>query len=133
MELEITIDVDDLDRAVEFYCAGLGLALVERTPDWARVELSGQTFWICPFAAGTYGPTTRDYRRHWTPIHLDFIVDDVDQAVARALAAGGRLDREIRRNEPEPIGCRSDVANLSDPAGNGVDLLQRHKVRAVGE
>ncbi len=40
MKLEITIDVDDLDRAVEFYCEGLGLTLVERDPDWARVELN---------------------------------------------------------------------------------------------
>ena len=126
MDLEITIDVDDLDRAVEFYCRGLGLALVERTPHWARVELGGQTFWLCPLAAGPHGPITRDYRRHWTPVHLDFIVEDLDGAVERALAAGGRLDREIQRNEPEPIGCRSDVANLSDPAGNGVDLLERH-------
>ena len=126
MKLEITIDVDDLERAVEFYCEGLGLALVERTSDWARVELNGQTFWICLFEAGPHGPISRDFRRHWTPVHFDFIVDDVDKAVERALAAGGHLDREIKRNEPEPIGCHSDVANLSDPAGNGVDLLQRH-------
>ncbi len=126
MRLEITIDVDDLERAVEFYCEGLGLSLVERSSDWARVELNGQTFWICRFGAGQHGPISRDFRRHWTPVHLDFIVDDVDKAVERALAAGGRLDGEVRRNELEPIGCRSDVANLSDPAGNGVDLLQRH-------
>ena len=125
MKLEITIDVDDLDRAVEFYCGGLGLTLVERNPDWARVEMNEQTFWLCAFAAGPDGAITRDFGRHWTPIHLDFIVDDVDKAVERALATGGCLDGEIRRNEPEPIGCRSDVANLSDPAGNGVDLLQR--------
>ncbi len=91
MELETTIDVDDLDRAVEFYCGGLGLALVERNPDWARLALDGQTFWLCPFAAGPHGTITRDFRRHWTPIHLDFIVDDVDKAVERALAAGGRV------------------------------------------
>ena len=36
MELEITIDVDNLDRAIEFYCGGLGLTLVERDPDVAR-------------------------------------------------------------------------------------------------
>ncbi len=125
MRLEITIDVDDLERAVEFYCEGLGLSLVERSSDWARVELNGQTFWICLFGPGPHGSVSRDFGRHWTPVHLDLIVDDIDRAVERALAAGGRLDGEIRRNEPEPIGCRSDVANLSDPAGNGVDLLQR--------
>src|SRR5215813_15390994 len=126
MELEITIDVDDVDRAVEFYCTGLGLTLVDRAPNWARAELNGQTFWLCRFEAGTPGNTTRDFQRHWTPVHLDFVVDNVDKAVQRVLAAGGRLDREIKRNEPEPIRCRSDVANFSDPARNGVDLVQRH-------
>ncbi len=125
MKLEITIDVDDLDHAVEFYCRGLGLKLVGRNPDWARAELDGQTFWIYRFAAGPEDTITRDYRRHWTPVHLDFIVSDLDEVLERALAAGGRLDREVRRNEPEPLG-RCDVANLSDPAGNGVDLVERH-------
>lgn len=96
-------------------------------PATIRNEQNGRTFWLCPFAAGPHGTITRDFGRHWTPIHLDFIVDDVDKAVERALAAGGHLDGEIRRMEPEPIGCLSDVANLSDPSGNGVDLLQRHK------
>ncbi len=127
MKLEITIDVDDLDRAVEFYCGGLGLTLVERNPDWAQVELNGQFFWLCPFAPGPHRTITRDFARHWTPIHLDLIVDDLDRAVERALAAGGRLGGKIRRNQVEPIGWRSDIANLSDPAGNGVDLLQRHR------
>ena len=126
MKLEITIDVDNLDRGIEFYCGGLGLTLVERNPICTQAELNGQIFWLCPFAAGPHGSITRDFGRHWTPIHLDFIVDDVDEAVERALAAGGRLDGEIRRNDPDPLGCRSDVANLSDPAGNGVDLIQRH-------
>jgi lactoylglutathione lyase len=127
MKAEITIDVDDLDRAVEFYCGGLGLTLVERSPTWARVELDGQTFWLCAFEAGPHRSITRDFQRHWTPVHLDFVVGDLDEAVERALAAGGRLEGEIRRNELEPLGCRSDIANLSDPAGNGVDLLQRHR------
>jgi catechol 2,3-dioxygenase-like lactoylglutathione lyase family enzyme len=124
VKLEITIDVDDLDRAVGFYCGGLGLELVERTPDWARVRLPGQTFWIYRFDAGPQGPIARDYRRHWTPVHLDFIVSDLDAVLERALAAGGRLDRDVRRGAPEPLG-RCDVANLSDPAGNGVDLVER--------
>jgi predicted enzyme related to lactoylglutathione lyase len=54
-------------------------------------------------------------------VHLDFVVDDLDSVLARAVAAGGRLDRAVARN-PE----KADVANLSDPAGNGVDLVQRH-------
>ena len=121
MRLEICIDVDDVDRAVEFYGRGLGLELVEHHPDWAQAKLGEQTFWIMGVTPGPDGPISRDYRRHWTPIHLDFVVDDIDAAVERALAAGGRLDREITRNPR-----RADLANLSDPAGNGIDLVRRH-------
>ncbi len=124
MKVEITIDVDDLERAVEFYCEGIGLKLIERGKTWARTELEDQTFWICEFVAGQQGGVARDFQRHWTPIHLDFIVKDLDSALARALDAGGRLDRAVRRDDPEPLG-RCDIANLSDPAGNGVDLIKR--------
>ena len=125
MKLEICIDVDDVDRAVEFYGNGLGLDVVERHPDWAQLQLGEQTFWIMKLPAGPAGRVSRDYRRHWTPVHLDLIVEDIDAAVERARAAGGHLEGEIRRHQLEPIG-RHDVANLSDPAGNGVDLVQRH-------
>lgn len=46
-------------------------------------------------------------------------MDDLDEAVKRALKAGGKLDREIQR------GPKSNLANLSDPSGNGIDLIER--------
>ena len=125
MKVEICIDVDDVDRAVEFYGRGLGLSVVEHQSEWAKLEQGEQVFWIMKIAAGGTGPIRRSYQRHWTPVHLDFLVDDLDLAVERALAAGGRLDREIQRHS-EPGGTGADVANLSDPAGNGVDLCRRH-------
>ena len=124
MKVEITIDVDDLELAVKFYCEVIGLKLIERGKTWARTELDDQTFWICEFEAGKKGGIARDFQRHWTPVHLDFIVKNLDSALARALDTGGRLDRAVRRDDPEPLGI-CDVANLSDPAGNGVDLIQR--------
>jgi predicted enzyme related to lactoylglutathione lyase len=127
VKLEVCIDVDDVDRAVAFYGRGLGLEVTEHQPDWAQLKLDEQTFWIMRAAPGSQGPISRDYRRHWTPIHLDFLVDDIDEAVQRALAAGGRLDREITR-DPD----RADLANLSDPAGNGIDLVQRHEQQPHG-
>ena len=124
MKVEITIDVDDLEAAVEFYCEGIGLKLVERGKTWARAELDDQTFWICKFETEQKGSTGRNFQRHWTPIHLDFIVKDLDAALACALDAGGRLDRAVQRDDPEPLG-RCHLANLSDPAGNGIDLIER--------
>ncbi|MGO9450364.1 MAG: VOC family protein [Candidatus Binataceae bacterium] len=66
------------------------------------------------------GSVARDHQRHWTPVHLDFVVDDFDAAVERAVNAGAKLDRPVVRR-PD----RGDMANLSDPSGNGFDLIQR--------
>ena len=122
MKLEICIDVDDVDRAVEFYGRGLGLEIPKHEKEWAKAVLGEQVFWIMKAAPGPSGAISRDYKRHWTPIHLDFHVDDIDAVVKRAVAAGGKLDREIQRN-PDGGG----MANLSDPSGNGIDLVQLAK------
>jgi predicted enzyme related to lactoylglutathione lyase len=117
VEFSICIDVDDVDRAVEFYGRGLGLTVVEHEPDWAQVKLGDQTFWIMKIPAGPQGQISRDYRRHWTPVHLDFTVEDIDEAVKRAVEAGGKLEGEIQH------GPKGGLANLVDPSGNGVDLV----------
>jgi len=60
----------------------------------------------------------RDYRRHWTPVHLDFEVTDISAAVERALSAGAGLEGEV---QSFPWGS---LATLSDPFGHGFCLLQ---------
>ena len=121
MKLEICIDVD-VDRAVEFYGRGLGLEIPQQEKEWAKATLGEQVFWIMKIDSGPSGAITRDYQRHWTPIHLDFHVGDIDTVVKRAVAAGGKLDREIQR---KPEG--GAIANLSDPSGNGIDVVQLAK------
>ena len=50
-------------------------------------------------SAGTSAsdPTSqrRSYQRHWTPVHLDFVVDEIEPAVQRAVLAGARLEQPI--------------------------------------
>jgi hypothetical protein len=60
----------------------------------------------------------RSYARHWTPVHLDFITDDVDALVARAVERGARLDDPTRSH------VWGRIAHLSDPFGHGVCLVQ---------
>ena len=117
MEFSICIDVDDVNRAVEFYGRGVGLTVVEQQPDWAQVKLGDQTFWIMKAPGGVQGSISRDYSRHWTPVHLDFAVEDIDVAVKRAIEAGGTLEGEIQRS------AKGAMANMVDPSGNGVDLI----------
>ena len=121
-ELLVNIDVDDLERAVAFYTAAFGLTVKRRFGD-RGVELGGANAPIFFLAkpAGSVpaaGAAPRDYRRHWTPVHLDFIVDDIEAAHRRVLAAGARAESEI---ETQGYGR---FAQLADPFGNGLCLIQ---------
>jgi catechol 2,3-dioxygenase-like lactoylglutathione lyase family enzyme len=89
-ELLVNVDVPDLARAVAFYRDGLGLTFVRRLFGGTVAELAGTSarFFLLEKAAGTTPAATvatpRDYARHWTPVHLELAVDDVDAAVRRA-------------------------------------------------
>lgn len=123
MEILINIDVDDLDRGVAFYCAAFGLEVGRRFGD-GGVELVGGSSKIYLLrkagggAATEGGQAVRDYRRHWTPVHVDFVVDDVAAAVARAVAAGAVVERPIASYD------WGTIAGLADPFGHGVCVLQ---------
>jgi catechol 2,3-dioxygenase-like lactoylglutathione lyase family enzyme len=124
MEIRVCIDVDDMERAVAFYTQGLGLRLGRRLDDdW--VELLGATspLDLLRNAAGTpplgdSHPQRRDYGRHWTPVHLDFVVTDIDAAAARLVAHGARLEQPIQDRR------WGRMASLADPFGHGLDLLE---------
>lgn len=123
MELLANIDVDDLARAEAFYCGGLGLTVRRRFGSFG-VELSGASSPVfllvkAPDTQPAPAPASRrSYRRHWTPVHLDFLVADVDAAASRALAAGAQLEGEIRTHR------WGRIAHLADPFGHGICLVQ---------
>ena len=124
MRLIVSIDVDDLNRGVAFYADGLGFVEQRRILHDAAAELlAGKTLvYLHAKPAGTMpfpgSLDARSYTRHWTPIHLDLVVPDVEAAVARAEAAGATVERPVR-NE----GSWRE-AQLSDPFGNGFCLLE---------
>jgi predicted enzyme related to lactoylglutathione lyase len=119
----VNIDVPDLERAIEFYGAALGLALVRKL-DGDVAELGGATgrLFLLQKADGTLaakrGAARRGYGRHWTPVHVDFVVDDVDAAAERAVRAGA-----VRESERvEWLGSR--CITLSDPFGHGFCVIE---------
>lgn len=124
MQLLVNVDVDDIERAIEFYRAAFGLHLGRRLFGGSVAEMLGASSMIYLLAkpAGTLpsrqASSARDYHRHWTPVHLDFEVVDIDAAVERAVAAGARLE-----NEPRLFNWGL-LAMLSDPFGHGFCLLQ---------
>jgi predicted enzyme related to lactoylglutathione lyase len=122
-QLLVNIDVDDLDRGAHFYIEGLGLRAGRRFGR-AALELLGAEapIYLLLKEAGTLpftGSTRlRDYGRHWTPVHLDLVVDDLEAAVERARRAGATCEGAIRER------AWGRMAHLCDPFGHGICLLQ---------
>lgn len=123
MRLLINIDVPDLAPAIDFYSAALGLTL-RRVMDDDVAELAGasSTLYLLRNPAGSppvdFRPLTRTYERHWTPVHIDFVVDDLMQAAQRALDAGAVRESEC----VEWNGSR--CITFSDPFGHGFCLIE---------
>ena len=123
MELLVNIDVDDLEQAIRFDCAAFDLR-VGRRFGAAGVEMLGgsSAIYLLAKRAGTpaspVAPVLRDYARHWTPVHLDVVVDDIDEAVHKAVQAGARLEQSVSTNR------WGRLALLSDPFGHGFCFVQ---------
>ena len=121
--LLLNIDVPDVEAGIAFYTAALGLKAGRRF-DADFVELTGADapIYLLGKDAGTsIGPAggdVRRYERHWSPIHPDFVVDDMDEAIARAVAAGAVQEGETR---DAPYGR---LAMFADPFGHGFCLIQ---------
>ena len=122
MQLLVNIDVPDLERGLAFYRDGLGLVAARRLgPGCIELLGTGVAIYLLQNEEGSRATTTtgetRRYARHWCPVHLDFVVEDVEAAVARATAAGATL--EVPAHDA-PYGR---IATLADPFGNGFCLL----------
>jgi predicted enzyme related to lactoylglutathione lyase len=119
----INVDVPDLEQGIAFYTAAFGLRLSRRL-DAGFAELLGgdAPVYLLQNAAGTPpfrgAAVERDYAPHWTPLHLDFVVTDLDAALARALVAGA-----VQEGAPTEH-AYGRLVLLRDPFGHGVCLLQ---------
>jgi lactoylglutathione lyase len=119
----INIDVDDLERAAHFYRDAFGLRSGRRLGIGVMELLgAGAPIYLLAKPAGSRVAKTttqkRDYRRHWTPLHLDFVVDDVDAALGKAIAAGARQEGAIETH------AWGYIVHCADPFGHGFCLLQ---------
>jgi hypothetical protein len=97
LKLIVNIDVPEIAPAVEFYTRALGLENT-RTLDGDTAELTGASsvIYLLLRDAGSRAvrnpAVDRCYARHWTPVHFDLVVPDVDAAAARAIAAGAKQE-----------------------------------------
>ncbi|HLK80161.1 MAG TPA: VOC family protein [Xanthobacteraceae bacterium] len=123
MDLLVNVDVDDLWKGIAFYERALGLQVGRRFGSFA-VEMLGASsaIYLLLKPDGTRpsaeAADVRRYSRHWTPVHLDFVVPDIAAAVNRAIDAGATMEGEIRGHK------WGRIAQMADPFGHGICFLQ---------
>lgn len=121
--IEICIDVPDLKRGIRFYADAFGFSKIsEPYPGVAVLQVGAATITLLEKGEQSKpSPNTRDvrhYERHWTPVHLDFHVDDLSAALDRAIRAGA-----VKEQFYENAGHGS-IAFCADPFGNGFYILE---------
>lgn len=121
MQLLVNIDVPDVAEAERFYAEAFGLHAARRVPgEFVEMLGAGVPIYLLRKAPGTpaAGTALRDYARHWSPVHCDIGVEDLDAALARALAAGALQEGGMRE------ASWGRIVELADPFGHGWCLIQ---------
>ena len=120
-DLLLNIDVGDLARGIAFYRDAFGLTVSRRLgPGIAEMVGWPVKIYLLEKAEGTIGAASepRRYVRHWTPVHFDVVVENVDLALTRAVAVGGRAETRMSTYN------WGKLVVLSDPFGNGFCLVE---------
>ncbi len=119
--VHLSIDVPELDEGLRFYGEVFGFVETSRPfPTMAILDANNLSVCMHEKPAGTKsspdGPE-RGYERHWTPVHADLHVADLDATLDRVRAAGGVVEQEFRDHGPKM------AAFCSDPFGNGFCVI----------
>lgn len=124
--VSISIDVPHLEEGVRFYAEAFGFEKFA-SPAPGVALLHAENLNIClleknPGSRAASGTADlRRYERHWTPVHLDIHVTDLEAALAKALQAGAKQENLFKNAE------HGSAAFCSDPFGHGFCLLERKK------
>ena len=121
IKLSVSIDVPSLKEAEAFYVGALGCKKIrEQGPNMVVLSVENSDIYLQEKDSGTKPLASsgifRDYQRHWTPIHLDFLCDNVDELVVKVLKLGGS-------HEGGESGDWGSIDYCSDPFGNGFCII----------
>ena len=121
IKLSVSIDVPSLKQAEAFYVGALGCKKVrDQGSDMVVLSVENSDIYLQEKEPGTKplksSDVVRDYQRHWTPIHLDFLCDNVDEIVSKILELGGS-------HEGGESGDWGSIAYCADPFGNGLCII----------
>ncbi len=121
IKISVSIDVSNLKEAEVFYVEALGCkkvrdqggSMVVLSVENADIYLQEKEVGSKPLKSSD---VIRDYERHWTPIHLDFLCDNVDEVVSKVVKLGGTHEG----GESADWGA---IAHCADPFGNGFCVI----------
>ena len=123
LDIHAYVGVSDPKQGLTFYCGGLGLSLKKQlSPRRLKLEGAGTPIYLLgnhPEIADLGSTSaTRDFERHWMPVHLDFIVTFLNDMVDQFLGHSTALDRAIKERE------HGRISNMADPFSKGFDLIE---------
>ena len=126
LSVSVSVDVPNLADGVRFYARAFGFEKISEPIHGVAVLRAGDSeLCLLEKAPGSIPSINtqdkRRYERHWTPVHMDFHVDDLKAALARALEAGARQEQLFENPK------HGSVAFCSDPFGHGFCLIERKK------
>jgi predicted enzyme related to lactoylglutathione lyase len=112
-QCNVTLMVSDMDRAIQFYTGGLGLALGYRAGnDWAQVQAPGLTIGLHP-AREQARTGDRDRR-----MSLGFQVSNIEQAIAELRQRGVAIPDQIQESAVDRL------VEFTDLDGTPLYLIQ---------
>jgi predicted enzyme related to lactoylglutathione lyase len=124
MKYSVSIDVPSLEHGIRFYSEAFGFVEAARPIEGFAVLKSGDAeIALLEKAEGTspaQGATdVRRYERHWTPVHIDFYVQDFEIVFQCVMDAGAKCEKKVEAGE------HPAAAFCSDPFGNGFCLIEK--------
>lgn len=122
--LSVSIDVPSLEEGIRFYADAFGLTKVSEPYPGVVILRAGESELLLLQKLPGSAPSQltddrRHYHRHWTPIHIDFHVDDFRSSLEKAVAAGAKQEQLLATPG------RPSVAFCSDPFGHGFCIIER--------
>jgi len=122
MKVTVSIDVPSIDDGLKFFGKVFGFVESSRPhPGYAMLTAGDSTIGLLAKPAGSSpaegSSDVRKYERHWTPVHMDFRVEDFEATLKRALEAGAKSEQVHRVPGYPP------VAFCSDPFGHGFCIV----------
>lgn len=120
IKLSISIDVSDIKKAEEFYTQALGCKREREQFGMIVLSVENCEIYLQEKQEGTnpliHQEAKRNYNRHWTPVHLDFLAKNVDEIVEKVKQLGGK-------HEGGDSWEGGSIAYCCDPFGNGFCII----------